>query len=84
MKNKPFYLENIFNTLSKINGVGNIKAIELMAAIELGRRVYLEDNYKELVYLTNPESIYNYFHNLFKQTFSTFIEQSSTKRVRLL
>ena len=45
------------NTLSKINGVGNIKAIELMAAIELGRRVYLEDNYKELVYLTNPESI---------------------------
>jgi len=53
------------NTLSKINGVGNIKAIELMAAIELGRRVYLEDNYKELVYLTNPESIINYFHNLF-------------------
>ena len=53
------------NTLSKISGVGNIKAIELMAAIELGRRVYLEDNYKELVYLTNPESIINYFHNLF-------------------
>ena len=26
---------------------------------------YLEDNYKELVYLTNPESIINYFHNLF-------------------
>ena len=41
------------NTLSKINGVGNIKAIELMAAIELGRRVYLEDNYKENLLIQN-------------------------------
>ena len=28
-----------------IPGVGKIKAIELVAAIELGRRVYMEENY---------------------------------------
>lgn len=53
------------NTLTNIAGVSKIKAIELLSAIELGRRIYMEDNYKELVYLTNPESIINYFHNLF-------------------
>lgn len=59
-------LKNIeINTLAKIDGVGMIKAIELVAAIELGRRIYLEDNYNELVYLTDPDSIIKYFHNLF-------------------
>lgn len=59
-------LKNIeVNTLAKIDGVGMVKAIELVAAIELGRRIYLEDNYNELVYLTDPNSIIKYFHNLF-------------------
>lgn len=57
---------NVF-TLSKIDGVGMVKAIELVAAIELGRRIYLEDKYDELVYLTDPRSIINYFHDLFKE-----------------
>ena len=54
------------NTLSNIEGMSKIKAIELSAALELGRRVYENDNYKELVYLTDPVSIINYFHNLYK------------------
>lgn len=54
------------NTLSNIEGMSKIKAIELVAAIELGRRVYEDNNYSELVYLTNPNSIINYFHELFK------------------
>ena len=54
------------NTLSKIDGMSKVKAIELLAAIELGRRVYEEENYNELVSLTNPSSIINYFHSLFK------------------
>ena len=59
-------LKNIeVNTLAKIDGVGMVKAIELVAAIELGRRIYLEDSYNELVYLTDPDSIIKYFHNLF-------------------
>ena len=53
------------NTLMNIEGMSKVKAIELVAAIELGRRVYMDDNYKELVELTNPTSIINYFHNLF-------------------
>ena len=53
------------NTLMNIDGVSKIKAIELLAAIELGRRVYEDDCYKELVELTNPRTIINYFHNLF-------------------
>lgn len=54
------------NTLMNIEGMSKIKAIELAAAIELGKRVCTDDNYKELVYLTNPNNIINYFHNLFK------------------
>jgi len=54
------------STLMNIEGMSKIKAIELVAAIELGRRVYMDDNYKDLVLLTNPDSIINYFHNLFK------------------
>ena len=53
------------NTLMNIEGMSKVKAIELVAAIELGRRVYMDDNYKELVELTNPSSIINYFHGLF-------------------
>ena len=60
-------LKNIrINNLMNIEGIGKIKAIELVAAIELGRRVYEEDNYNELVSLTNPKVIINYFNNLFK------------------
>lgn len=54
------------NSLMNIEGMSKIKAIELVAAIELGRRVYSEDNYKEMVTLTNPNTIINYFHGLFK------------------
>ncbi|MGM9881898.1 MAG: DNA repair protein RadC [Bacilli bacterium] len=52
--------------LINISGVSKIKAIELIAAIELGRRVYEDSGYDELVYLTNPTSIINYFHSIYK------------------
>lgn len=54
------------NSLINIEGMSKVKAIELVAAIELGRRVYADDNYKEMVTLTNPNTIINYFHSLFK------------------
>jgi len=60
-------LKNIrINNLINIEGIGKIKAIELIAAIELGRRVYSEENYTELVNFTNPEIIIKYFNTLFK------------------
>lgn len=53
------------NTLSRIDGMSKIKAIELVSAIELGRRVYEDNKYENLVKLTNPNTIINYFHGLF-------------------
>jgi len=60
-------LKNIrINNLVDLDGIGKVKAIELLAAIELGRRVYEDDSYKELVSLTNPSVIIKYFNKLFK------------------
>lgn len=54
------------NNLTKIDGIGKVKAIELIAAIELGRRVYYEEEYKDMITLTNPKVIIEYFNKLFK------------------
>lgn len=60
-------LSNIeIKTLMKIEGMSKIKAIEIVAAIELGRRVYEDNKYKNLVYLTSPMAIVDYFHTLYK------------------
>ncbi len=53
------------NNLIKIDGIGRVKAIELLASLELGRRVYEEVDYNDLVSLTNPKIIINYFNKLF-------------------
>ena len=52
-------LETInLNTFNDIAGLGKIKTIELMAAIELGKRIFLKrDNNKKVLY-DNPDSIY--------------------------
>jgi len=60
-------MKNIrINNLMTIEGIGKIKAIELLASIELGKRVYEENDYNDLVSLTNPKTIIKYFNNLFK------------------
>ena len=60
-------LSNIeIKTLMKIEGMSKIKAIEIVAAIELGRRVYEDNKYKNLVYLTSPMAIVDYLHTLYK------------------
>ncbi len=59
-------LKNLrINNLIKIDGIGRVKAIELLASLELGRRVYEEVDYNDLVSLTNPKIIINYFNKLF-------------------
>ncbi|MDD4036424.1 MAG: DNA repair protein RadC [Bacilli bacterium] len=47
-------------TLTSIKGIGKVKAMELIAAIELGKRIYYD---KELTNNTfnNAESVFNYF-----------------------
>ncbi len=52
------------NTLMGINGIGRVKAIEVKAAIELGRRIYIENNKLSGVILNNSLKIYEYFKDL--------------------
>ena len=47
--------------LKKINGIGEVKAMTLMAAIELGRRCL--DNNIDNIKLNKAETIYNFFKN---------------------
>jgi len=59
-------------TLSKlcnIKGIGKAKAMELIASIELGRRIFIEQKNKknDNLKLTNPELIYKQFKYLFYQ-----------------
>ena len=52
------------NTLMGISGIGRVKAIELKAAIELGRRIYMENNKIEGVVFNNSLKIYEYFKEI--------------------
>lgn len=58
-------LKNIsINNLIKINGIGKVKAIELIASLELGKRVYYKVD-KEPIILNNTSKIFNYFKDLY-------------------
>lgn len=60
-------LENINAfTFSKIKGLGKIKTIEIMAAIELGKRIFLEKENREITIYDHPEVIYRNNLYLFK------------------
>ena len=52
------------SSLVKIEGIGKVKAIELKAALELGRRVYMDKNISKIK-LNNGLAIYDYFKNVF-------------------
>ena len=53
-------------SLMKIDGIGKVKAIELKAALELGRRVYSNSFNIEKVKFNNAITIYNYFKDILK------------------
>lgn len=53
------------NKLIKVKGIGEVKAIELLAAIELGKRIYRPIN-KKLIQLENPKKIFLAVKNLFQ------------------
>ena len=65
-------LKNIsINELKSIKGIGKVKAIELLASIELGKRIYLRDS-KKLIKLDDAKSIYEsakYLFNGLKQEY---------------
>ena len=51
------------STLTNIEGIGRVKAIELKAAIELGRRVYKSKS-EDKIKLNKAISIYDYFKDV--------------------
>lgn len=53
------------NSLKNIKGVGKVKAIELKAAIELGKRVYYAPPDINDTIFDNPLAVYNYFYSFF-------------------
>lgn len=55
-----------YQKLISIKGIGKAKACEILALIELGRRIYEPINIKDIIECTNPENIVNYFHYLFE------------------
>ena len=60
-------LENIsINSFSDIKGLGEVKTIEIMAAIELGKRIFLEKSIQNNIRYTSPEVIFEYNKYLFK------------------
>ena len=58
-------LKNVgINSLKKIDGIGRVKAIEIKAALELGRRVYTSNNKIDKIILNSSDIIYNFFRNI--------------------
>ena len=53
-----------YNKLIKIKVIGTVKAIEILASLELGRRVYYK-NVKQKVKLNNTTLVFEQFKNLF-------------------
>lgn len=51
--------------LTKIKGIGEVKALELLAAIELGKRINYTTNVKQRKKLNNPEAIWKETRYLF-------------------
>lgn len=59
-------LEDItVESLCNIRGIGEVKAIELIASIELGRRIFLEKNEEKPKKMMNAEQIYQDMKYLF-------------------
>ncbi len=58
--------ETTLNKLMEIEGIGRVKAIELMAIVELAKRIQTNITEKDIITCTNPTNIIQYFHTLFQ------------------
>lgn len=54
------------NHLKEIKGIGMVKAIEMVAMIELSNRMQVDVTEKEMMSCTDPKTIIRYFHSLFQ------------------
>ncbi len=51
--------------LSLINGIGTYKAMEIIAVVELGKRIYLDEDIVNKKIFNNPKAIFEYTKYLF-------------------
>ena len=54
-----------YNNLIEIDGIGSAKACEILAVIELGRRIYENTKIEDIISCTDPINIISYFNYLF-------------------
>lgn len=54
------------NKLMTYDGIGKVKAMELLSAVELGRRIFEEVKVKDIIDCTSPKNIIDYFNYMFK------------------
>ncbi|MCI6266679.1 MAG: DNA repair protein RadC [Erysipelotrichaceae bacterium] len=63
-------LKNLtLNKLTKIEGIGQVKAIELLAIVELAKRIYTPINETDIINCTTPTMIIHYFNSLFQDKY---------------
>ena len=78
-------LEKInINTFSDIKGLGKVKTIEIMAAIELGKRIFLQNNMTKSIKYSSPQVIFDDNKYLFynkKQEYSYCLYLDSKKKL---
>lgn len=64
------------NNLRDFKGIGDVKKVEILGALELGKRIYLENNLKSYRKYTDPKFIYNdnkyLFYGLKQEYFYVF------------
>lgn len=73
-----------YNAIKKIKGIGHVKAIELLATIELSKRLNTSVSIINNIKFTNPNIIYEYYKNTLakeKQEHFYAIYLNNAKRV---
>lgn len=73
-----------YRVLRKIKGIGDAKACSILTAIELGKRIRLENNSLNNIKITNSSIVFEYFNNLFlgkKQEYFYCVYLDNQKKV---
>ena len=71
-------LNNVsLNQFMSISGIGEAKAMSIIAALELGKRVYLFNDKDKIIKINNSYTVYNLYKYLFnKLNFMLYAHQS--------
>ena len=47
-----------YNSIAKVKGIGSVKAVTLLASLELGKRAFIDN--RDIIYIRNSDDVYNY------------------------